>query len=175
MISRAMRSKRCVAPGSGMQLRPQTRRACLGTRFFMLGQSGSARRQGFARRRAPPHQRWGPRRGAARSSSTPGAMIRFIRIPRCPRFWDAAPAPDTQSVSGNPIFYAWAEWIRPAPRFCPEGKTLARRRAPPHQRWGPRRGAASSSTPGAMIRFIKIPRCPRFWDAAPRRGCCSRR
>ena len=41
---------------------------------------------------------------------------------------------------------------------------------------GPRRGAArSSSAPGALIYLIRIRRCPKFWDAAPRRGCCSRR
>lgn len=42
-----------------------------------------------------------PRRGAARSSSTPGALICFIRILRCPRFWDAAPSQTRRACLGT--------------------------------------------------------------------------
>lgn len=45
-----------------------------------------------------------PRRGAARSSNTPEALISFIRILRCPKFWDAAPSQTRRACLGPQFF-----------------------------------------------------------------------
>ena len=120
-----------------------------------------------------------PRTGrfAARRFSLPPAAAHSL-LSRQKRMGGGSPAGSPQSPPGPPGS-AFCESLQqsgpriqpPAARpFSPQGGRLLESNSIPAGR-NAKRGSGPLSAPPCLFAFLRIPRCPRSGDAAPRPGC----